>query len=125
MMDKTILIVDDAKEIRQLVKATLEFEGCTVVEVDNGSQAVEAALEFMPDLIIMDMAMPGEMNGIEATRAIKKNKNTSGCKVIMLTGSEGELRKEAIEAGASEFFNKPFSPLNLINKVEELLGKGA
>ncbi|MFP4163057.1 MAG: response regulator [Chitinispirillaceae bacterium] len=124
-MNKTILIVDDAKEIRQLVKATLEFEGCTVVEANNGAKAVKAAKEIKPDLIIMDMAMPGEINGIEATKAIKQFEGTSDCKIIMLTGSEGEHRKNALDAGASEFFRKPFSPLNLINKVDELLGKGS
>ncbi len=124
MENKTILIVDDCKDIRQLVKATLEFEGCNVIEADSGTKAVQAAQHHKPDLIILDMIMPGELNGIETTRRIKSNPQTARCKIIILTGSEWEARSEVLEAGASEFFMKPFSPLNLINKVEELLEMG-
>ncbi|MCL2183296.1 MAG: response regulator [Chitinispirillia bacterium] len=121
-MGQKLLIVDDKREIRQLVRATLEFEGWEVVEAETGDDGVEAALEHIPDLVIMDMVMPGKIDGMEATRRIKADPATAACKVIMLSGSEKELRGAALEAGVEEFIKKPFSPLDLIEKVENLFG---
>jgi CheY-like chemotaxis protein len=70
----------------------------------------------------MDMAMPGTIDGMEATRRIKSTPETAGCTVIMLSGSEIELRETALEAGAVDFIQKPFSPLDLIEKIEALFG---
>jgi CheY-like chemotaxis protein len=121
-MGKKLLVVDDQREIRNLVKSTLEFEEWEVIEADTGDRGVEAVSRHKPDLVIMDMMMPGGINGIEATKAIKSNPATSGSKVIMLSGSEEELRPAALEAGANEFIQKPFSPLDLLDKVEALFG---
>jgi CheY-like chemotaxis protein len=121
-MGKKLLVVDDQREIRSLVKSTLEFEEWEVIEADTGDRGVEAVARHKPDLVIMDMMMPGGINGIEATKAIKSNPATSGSKVIMLSGSEDELRPAALEAGANEFIQKPFSPLDLLDKVEALFG---
>jgi CheY-like chemotaxis protein len=123
-MGKKLLVVDDQREIRNLVKSTLEFEEWEVIEADTGDRGVEAVSRHKPDLVIMDMMMPGGINGIEATKAIKSNPATSGSKVIMLSGSEEELRPAALEAGANEFIQKPFSPLDLLDKVEALFGGG-
>jgi len=121
-MGKKLLIVDDKREIRQLVRATLEFEEWDVIEAENGDDAVTAALEHHPDLVIMDMVMPGTIDGMEATRQIKANPTTAGSKVVMLSGSDIELRAKALEAGVEEFIQKPFSPLDLIEKIEALFG---
>jgi len=123
-MNRKLLVVDDKREIRQLVKATLEFDGWVVVEAETGDDAVVAALLHKPDLIIMDMVMPGTMNGLEATQSIMSNPETSGSKVIMLSGQDVELRAAALEAGVIEFIQKPFSPLDLIEKIETLFGGG-
>ena len=124
-MGKKLLIVDDKREIRHLVKATLEFEEWEVIEAETGDNAVKAASLHKPDLVIMDMIMPGEINGIEATKQIKANPATSDCVVIMLTGSERDLRGLALEAGVVEFIHKPFSPLDLIETIEGLFGEKA
>jgi CheY-like chemotaxis protein len=123
-MGKKLLIVDDKREIRLVVKSTLEFEfeDCEVIEAETGDEAVEAAFKHHPDLVIMDMIMPGKINGIEATKRIKANPETSDCKIIMLSGSELGLRPQAMESGISEFIQKPFSPLDLIEKVDSLFG---
>jgi CheY-like chemotaxis protein len=125
MGTKRLLIVDDKREIRQLVRATLEFDGWDVFEAETGDAAVEAAARHKPDLVIMDMMMPGTIDGMEATRRIKSAPETAGCKVIMLSGSEIELREAALAAGVAEFIQKPFSPLDLIEKIEELFGNKA
>ncbi|MDR2578483.1 MAG: response regulator [Chitinispirillales bacterium] len=121
-MEKKLLIVDDKREIRQLVKATLEFEGWEIVEAETGDEAVATALIHKPDLVIMDMVMPGKINGLEATKRIMSDPATTGCKVIMLSGSDLELRDAALEAGVVEFIQKPFSPLDLIHKIEAIFG---
>jgi len=124
-MGRKLLIVDDKRELRNLVKATLEFEDWDVVEAENGLDGVEAALEYHPDLVIMDMIMPGKVDGMEATKRIKANPATADCKVLMLSGSEINLRERALEAGVEEFIQKPFSPLDLIETIETLFGDKA
>lgn len=120
---KRILIVDDEPEIRNLVSKTLEMGLNTVFQAENGTQALEIARAEKPDLIIMDMVMPGNPDGIEATRILKNDPETQGCAIIILTGkgSEGD-RERALSAGAESYFEKPFSPLELLNKVEEIVG---
>jgi CheY-like chemotaxis protein len=118
---KKILIVDDSREIRHLVKTTLETADYKVIEAANGAKAIEYAKKHKPDVIIMDLMMPG-MDGIEATRQIKLDPETTNCQVIILTGSEQNKYNKAIEAGANELFIKPFSPLDLISKVDQILG---
>jgi two-component system, OmpR family, phosphate regulon response regulator PhoB len=125
MGTKRLLIVDDKREIRQLVRATLEFDGWEVFEAETGDGAVSAAAQNKPDLVIMDMMMPGTIDGMEATRRIKAAPETAGCKVVMLSGSDIELRETALAAGVAEFIQKPFSPLDLMDKIGELFGNKA
>jgi len=116
---KKILIVDDSKEIRELVIATLEPEKYQVFEASDGAKAVALALLEKPDLVIMDIMLPGKINGIEATRIIKKNQATKSCEVLILTGTDdNNVREKGLRAGAIDFFIKPFSPLQLLEKIE-------
>jgi two-component system, OmpR family, phosphate regulon response regulator PhoB len=118
---KEILIVDDCSAVRQLVKTTLDTSVYKIIEAQNGEKAIELARKHKPDLIIMDIAMPGEIDGIEATRRIKNNPQTNKCQIIILSGSRDKQRKEGLKAGATDFFIKPFSPLDLITKVDRIL----
>lgn len=119
---KKVLIVDDCKEIRQLVATTLDIGEFTVYEASSGAKAIEMANKWIPDLIIMDVTMPGSVDGIQATQTIKSAPETSGCQVIILTGSRINRRKDGLAAGACDVLTKPFSPLDLIAKVESILG---
>jgi CheY-like chemotaxis protein len=96
-----------------------------VSEAETGDAAVEVAARHKPDLVVMDMMMPGTIDGMEATRRIKSAPETADCKVIMLSGSDIELRETALEAGVAEFIQKPFSPLDLMEKIETLFGNKA
>lgn len=122
---KKILIVDDCNEIRKLVKTTLDTGTCRVYEAASGAKAIEAAAKHIPDLIIMDVIMPGPIDGIEATRVIKSAPTTCKCHIIILTGSDHHRQDEVMRAGADDVFTKPFSPLDLIAKVEKILGIAA
>jgi DNA-binding response OmpR family regulator len=120
---KKILIVDDQSEIRELVDITLRVSDYEIFQAENGEEAIEIALKENPDLIIMDILMPGDIDGIEATRILKNNALTKDCPVIILTSKDQEkIKKKGFEAGVDDYFVKPFSPLNLIQKVEEFLG---
>jgi len=120
---KKILIVDDQVEIRELVEVTLRVDDYEIFQAESGEKAIEIAKAEKPDLIIMDIMMPGGMDGLETTRIIKNDPDTKDCIVIMLTAKgQQEDREKGIEAGAVDYFAKPFSPLDLMRKVEEVLG---
>ena len=120
---KKILIVDDREEVRDLVEATLSRGEYEILKGTSGSQAVEIAKAHRPDLILMDIMMPGPVDGLEATRIIKGDPGTRNCTVILLTAKgQAADREQGIQAGADEYFAKPFSPLELLKKVEQVLG---
>ncbi|MFC1486043.1 response regulator transcription factor [Candidatus Latescibacterota bacterium] len=120
---KKILIVDDRIEIRELVNVTLKGEDYEILETKTGQEAIEITKKEKPDLIIMDIMMPGEINGLEATRILKNSPETKSCKIVMLSakGQKIDIEK-GFEAGADDYFIKPFAPLELIEKVEAILG---
>jgi CheY-like chemotaxis protein len=120
---KKILIVDDQLEVRELVEVTMRAGDYQIFKAESGEEAIEIVKAEKPDMIIMDIMMPGGMDGLEATRILKNNPETKDCKIIMLTAKGQQAdRQKGIEAGADDYFSKPFSPLELIKKVEEVLG---
>ena len=120
---KKILIVDDQEEVLDLMEATLTMEDYQILKATNGKQAIDIARAEKPDMIIMDIMMPGETDGLEATLTLKNNPETSACPIIMLSAkNQKDDIKKGFTAGANDYFTKPFSPLELIRKVEEILG---
>ncbi len=120
---KKILIVDDQREVRELVEITLRSSGYQIFQAKNGRDAIDIVKAFKPNVVIMDIMMPGELDGLEATRILKRNPDTKSVKIIMLTakGQSTDFDK-GFEAGADGYFTKPFSPLDLIKKMEEIIG---
>lgn len=121
---KKILVVDDSQEIRDLVEMTLRRSGRKVLQAENGERAIEMAQKERPDLIMMDIMMPGDIDGLEATAKLKADPRTKNCKVVFLTakGLTADIEK-GFELGASDYFIKPFSPLELMRKVDSLIGE--
>ena len=119
---KKILIVDDLPELRELIRVTLEADNYQIFEAGSGEEAIEITSVKKPDLIILDIMMPGGINGLETCKLIKGNSLAKGTKVIMLTAKGQETdRQKGFEAGADDYFVKPFSPLELLKKIEEVL----
>ena len=117
-MGQTILMVDDKREIRDLVSAYLEQEGYRVVTAANGQEALYAARHERPDLVILDLMMP-EMGGYEFMRVYGKEANTP---VIILTAKvEENERVLGLELGADDYVTKPFSPRELAARVRAVL----
>jgi len=120
---KKILVVDDRAEVRDLLERTLARGSYQIFSAGNGQEAVALARDEAPDLIVMDIMMPGDLNGTEATRILKSDPQTRVSKVMILTGKEGaQVVQDATNAGADVFVAKPFSPLELLQKIDELLG---
>lgn len=123
-MPTTVLLCDDEEVLRQLVRATLGNGEYTIVEAADGDESLELARETQPDLIVLDMMMPGR-SGLEVLRELRADPETAATPVIMLTARARESdRNEAASAGADRYLAKPFSPLELIAVVEELLVNG-
>ena len=120
-----VLIVDDHDMVRRGLSVFLKsFEDLELVgEARNGEEAVEMVKQTRPDVVIMDIMMPGGMDGFEATRALKNDPETKDCTIIILTAKGQKAdREKGVDAGADHYFVKPFSPLELIKKTEEVLG---
>ena len=117
----TILVVDDFDDTRLLLKTWLEKKGFNVVEAENGNQAVVAAHEMRPDLIIMDIEMP-ELDGLAATRKIRTLKELDSVPVFAVSAyGAQQFRAEALAAGCSEYVSTPFEPDDLEKLIRSFL----
>jgi CheY-like chemotaxis protein len=116
-----ILLVDDEPEIRFLTKRMLEKAGHRVVEAENGDEALRVLEKDKPDLILLDVRMPG-LNGWEVCRRIKADDKTKSIPVVMFTvrTSEEDMQK-SVDYGAEAHINKPFDKEELIKLVEKML----
>ncbi len=126
MFMKKILIVDDQVEVRELVQVTLEIGDYQILTAENGQRAIEIAREEHPDIILLDIMMPGSnVDGLEACRVLKADPDTSDITIVMLSAKGQESDVEVGRAaGADDYFTKPFSPIALIEKVEQVVGPG-
>lgn len=122
-MPKKILIVDDQPEVRELVYVTLEEGSYQLLSAENGDQALALAQRELPDLILLDIQMPGgQLDGLQVCSHLKSSPATRGIYIIMLTAKGQDWdRRLGKEAGADDYFVKPFSPLELMLKVDEVL----
>ncbi len=117
-----ILLVDDEPALRELLRATLESAEISVEEAESAADAEALVRRRRPDLIILDLRMPG-MGGAELCRRLKDAKRTREIPIVLLTGAAEEEALAAHAAGASALVRKPFSPLELLAVVEGLLGR--
>lgn len=118
MAEEKILLVDDDDDIREIITLYLKNEGYIVITADDGSKAVSAALIEQPDLIILDMMLPG-MNGIEICQELRKSLATP---IIFLSCKSTPTEKSiGLFAGGDDYMGKPFEPIELIARVKAQL----
>ena len=116
-----ILICDDEANIRNIMDFSLEAEGFLAVSAEDGDSALQAAMTEDPDLIILDVMMPGA-DGLTVCRELKQNPRTKHIPVLMLSARAAKSDREAgLAAGAEEYVTKPFSPQRIVEKVNEML----
>jgi two-component system, OmpR family, alkaline phosphatase synthesis response regulator PhoP len=116
-----ILVIDDEKDLIELVRYNLEKEGFQVREARDGESGLAAALQESPDLILVDLMLPG-MDGLDVCRVLRTDKRTTRIPIIMLTAKSAESdRVLGLELGADDYVTKPFSPRELIARIKAVL----
>jgi DNA-binding response OmpR family regulator len=118
-MAEKILVADDEQEIRNLLEHFLKGQGYEVVLASDGNQALELAVEENPQLVILDIKMPG-LDGLEVCKRLKEKEQTKLIPVIVITGFE-DNKMEALDLGADDFVNKPFDMAEIFSRVKSAL----
>ncbi len=119
--DIKILCVDDEQDLLDILKYNLDNAGFTVETAENGNQALELAQTFKPDLVLLDIMMPGP-DGYEVCRQIRKNTDLANTTIVFLTAKGDEMDQVlGLELGADDYIQKPFSPRVVLSKVRALL----
>ncbi|MFN4120148.1 response regulator transcription factor [Acidovorax sp.] len=115
---KKILIVEDHVDIRKLLKMTLEFDDFVIHEAATGDEGWALAQELRPHIVLLDVMMPGALNGLDVCRRIKADPRTRHAKVIMLTArAQAADRQAGALAGADDYLMKPFSTLQVLETI--------
>lgn len=115
-----ILVVDDEKDVVELISFLLEKDGYTVIKASNGREALEIVEQSQPDLILLDVMMP-EMDGYTVQTRLQENPKTKKIPIIVLT-AKGQLRDVfAMSANVAAYMEKPFDPKSLRQKIQESL----
>jgi two-component system phosphate regulon response regulator PhoB len=125
MTGKQILIVEDERAIREMIAFGLRRAGFEVREAEDCAAARASITDHRPDLLLVDWMLP-DQSGLELTRAIKRNKDTQDLPVIMLTARADEHDKvSGLEGGADDYVTKPFSPRELVARIQAVLRRAA
>ena len=121
----TILIADDEPHVVELVRVTLEDDRVWVVQAAGGAAALELADLLGPELILLDVHMP-DMSGLEVCRRLRAEPRFAATQIVMLTAAaQREDVARGLQAGATEYLTKPFSPVRLLGLVERLVPRAA
>ncbi len=116
-----VLVVDDEGDIRELLRATLARAGCALLFAGSGQEALAVARRELPAVILLDVVMPDAL-GWDVLRELKADPSTRPARVLMLTGlARKAVFKVAFELGADGFLNKPFTPAEVLQRVQDLL----
>jgi DNA-binding response OmpR family regulator len=120
---KKILLVDDHRDIRRLIRITLG-QAYDIFEAEDGVSGLATAREVQPDLVLLDVMMPGELDGLQVLEAIRADPALAGTLVIMVSAKGQVVDCETgMARGATDYVTKPFSPLELKARIKELLGQ--
>src|SRR6266699_3894976 len=124
-MAATVLVVEDERKLRDLVRSYLERAGFTVLSTDSGAEGITMALTSAPDLVILDLGLP-DVPGETVARELRATGPTAGTPILMLTAKTAEEdRIRGLELGADDYVTKPFSPRELVLRVQAILRRNA
>lgn len=118
---KTILIIDDEDDIREILAYNLAKEGYKILQASNGKEGIELAKKYVPELVLLDVMMP-EMDGIEVCEFLKVDPITKGVSICFLTArSEDYSQIAGLDAGADDYVSKPIKPKVLVSRIKAIL----
>ena len=120
-MRKKILVVDDNKHLLGLLRLSLKGNGFSITTASDGIDAVQKAIDLVPDLILLDLMLPG-LDGFGVCETLRKHPVTASTPIIIMTGLSGQFTRFAgFESGGNDFITKPVTPKALLGKIKELL----
>ena len=123
-MPRRILLIEDNEDNRVIYRLTLQHFGYEVGEAVDGETGIRMATESLPDLILMDVSIPG-IDGWEATKILKADARTAGIPIVALTAHAlASDRERAQEVGCDGYLAKPVEPRRVVEEIERLIGKG-
>lgn len=119
-----ILVVEDQDSIRRMIEALVQARGYDVVAVASGTKAIDVAMTTPPDLVLLDLMLPGQYDGFEVCRRLRSDPTTKRVPVVIISAlDDAESRSRATQAGATAYYTKPFSPIALLKEIDRLRGR--
>lgn len=116
-----ILVVEDQDAIRRMIEALVQARGYEVVAVASGAKGIDVAATAPPDIVLLDLMLPGQYDGFEVCRRLRSDPSTRSVPVVIISAlDDADSRARAAEAGANAYYTKPFSPIALLKEIERL-----
>lgn len=116
-----ILVVEDQDSIRSMIEALVSARGHQVTAVASGSKALEIAIQSTPDIVLLDLHLPGQYDGFDVCQRLRANPATQKVPVVIISAKDdAPTRARATEIGVTAYYGKPFSPMALLKEVEKL-----
>jgi CheY-like chemotaxis protein len=120
-----ILVVEDQDSIRRMIEALVGARGHSVTAVSTGSRAIDVAIAVPPDLVLLDLMLPGQYDGFAVCERLRQDPSTRKVPIVIISALDDETsRARAAAAGASAYYTKPFSPIALLKEIERLKAVG-
>ena len=116
-----ILVVEDQDSIRRMIEALVQARGYEVTAVGSGAKAIDVALTNPPDMVLLDLNLPGQYDGIDVCTRLREDAQTRTVPVVIISAmDDDESRARATAAGATAYYTKPFSPIALLKEIDRL-----
>jgi DNA-binding response OmpR family regulator len=116
-----ILVIDDSNSICRMIEALVSGRTFEVETAQSGAKGIDMAMARVPDVVLLDLAMPGTHDGVAVCKALRASPLTRAATIIVITAfDDAEWRAKALEAGASAYYTKPFSPMALLKELESV-----
>jgi CheY-like chemotaxis protein len=116
-----ILVVEDQDSIRRMIEALVQARGYEVTAVASGTKAIDVAATDPPDLVLLDLMLPGQHDGFDVCERLRRDPSTRDVPVVIISALDDEQsRAKAAAAGATAYYTKPFSPIALLKEIDRL-----
>jgi CheY-like chemotaxis protein len=116
-----ILVVEDQDSIRRMIEALVQARGYQVTAVSSGAKAIDVALTDAPDIVLLDLNLPGQYDGFDVCQKLRADPSTRAVPVVIISAmDDDESRARATAAGATAYYTKPFSPIALLKEIDRL-----